>query len=60
VSPQAAMSNRRFLLCCVWVIVAGSLLGNGATYHVLWAFVTGMVMSVVCPLGWVIQKAIRK
>jgi hypothetical protein len=54
------MSNRVFLLCCVWVIAAGSLLGNGITHHVLWAFVAGMAMSVICPLGWVIRKAIGR
>jgi hypothetical protein len=53
------MSNQKFLLCCVWVIAAGSLLGNGIALHVLWAFITGMVMSVICPLGLLTWKAFR-
>jgi len=46
-------SNRLFKVACIWVVVAGSLLSNGLVHRVLPVFIAGLVMSVICPLGWI-------
>jgi hypothetical protein len=53
-------SNRLFVIACVWVVVAGSLLSNGLVFRVLPVFIAGLVMSVICPLGLTAVWTVRR
>jgi hypothetical protein len=52
--------NRFFLICVAWVIVAGSLTGDGQVHHVLPVFTAGIAMSLICPVGLIAVRCFRR
>lgn len=53
-------SQQLFAVCAAWVVAAGLLLSEGTIHHALPAFLAGLAMSAVCPLGLLAASALRR